>query len=218
MISGREHARGLAAPPATLSGRMVVLRRESLQRWLWQKYETWSLKAQDGAFKAALEAHGLAHVGPAAAVRRMADAQADTLVLHELGEYEAGKSLGPAWQDLRAAVASRRADLHLRAVRDHLADCLVTLPTLLNREAAASLHFWFANFEGVRALLFPRLHDAYAAWCGGDGGDALKSATAAGAQHWLGLSQRLCILHRDLGDAASPSVEALLYSPEIRLL
>ena len=78
-------------------------------------------------------------------------------MLHELGEFEAGRRLGADWPALRASLASRRADLYVRALRDHLADCLVTLPTLLQRRADASLHFWFANLEGVRALLFPRL-------------------------------------------------------------
>lgn len=217
-ISGCEHARGLAAPPAALQGATVLLRRESLTRWLWEKYEAWSLKQQPGAFKAALDAHGLGADGPAAAVQGMSLAQAESLILHELGEFEAGKRLGPQWQDLRGALSSRRADLHLRALRDLLADCLVTLPTLLERGDDASLHFWFANFEGVRALLFPRLQQAYLAWCGGDGGAALQQAAAAGAAHWLGLGRQLCEMQQ--GPTAEVDVaaaEALLYSTAIRL-
>jgi len=217
LVSGCEHARGLSAPPAALAGATVLLRRESLQRWLWEKYEAWSLKSQEGAFKATLDAYGLARVGPVAAVNDMAREQAETLILHELGEFEAGQLLGPGWHDLRGTLASRRADLHLRAVRDHLADCLVTLPTLLKQDAAASMHFWFSNFEGVRAVLFPRLAQAYTAWCAGDGGAALREATAAGALHWLHQCRQLCSLHRPHGDAASAAVQALLYAPEMQL-
>ena len=62
-VCGIEHARGLSAPPATLQGSTVLLRRQALQRWLWEKYEGWLLKRQDGPFKAALLAHGKALLG-----------------------------------------------------------------------------------------------------------------------------------------------------------
>jgi hypothetical protein len=61
-------------------------------------------------------------------------------------------------------LGSRHAELLARAVRDHLADCLVTLPTLLKREAIGSLHFYLANLSGLRRALFPALPQAYDAW------------------------------------------------------
>jgi hypothetical protein len=50
-------------------------------------------------------------------------------------------------------------------VRDNLADCLSTLPQLIERDAACSIHFYFANFGGMRATLFPLLAGAYRSWC-----------------------------------------------------
>jgi hypothetical protein len=52
---------------------------------------------------------------------------------------------------------SAYAALDARAVRDHLADLAelsVTLPALRDRGAAASIHCWFANCEGVREALY----------------------------------------------------------------
>jgi hypothetical protein len=212
-VCGVEHARGLSAPPAALQGSTVLLRRQALQRWLWEKYEGWLLKRPDGPFKAALLAHGWARDGDAA-VRRLAAAEADTLLLHECGEFEVGRELGPDWQALRAALPSRRADLYVRAARDHWADCRVTLPRLLQQEDGASLHFWFANLEGVRALLFPRLGPAYAAWCAGDRGAALRVAVEQGEAHWRGLCLQLLALHRDGGADASRRIEACALAPQ----
>jgi len=212
LVSGTEHARGLAAPPAALQGSTVLLRRQALRRWLGEKYEAWTLKRQAGAFKAALDAHGFELDG-VQALERMAEGESETLVLHELGEFEAGRRLGPDWQALRGALASRRTDLYVRAARDHLADCLVTLPTLLLQRRDASVHFWFANLEGVRALLFPRLWPAYAAWCSGDRGAALQGAVAAGSAHWGEACEELLVLHRTQGTQAHSLIEQRVQAP-----
>ncbi len=221
LTGARELARGLAAPPAALSGRTVLLRRESLLRWLWEKFETWGLKQRDGAFRSALAAYGWPGEGDAApALHAMADEQMETLLLHEIGEYRAGEQLGAAaWSELRTAVAAAgdaRADALLRAVRDHLADCLVTLPTLLERDAAASIHFWFANFEGLRAELFPSLFAAYRAWCSGAGRTPLDAALADGAAHWLAIGERALALQRERGPDAAAELSAWLMSEAVR--
>jgi hypothetical protein len=213
---GRELARGLLAPPAMLGGGErgpVVLRRASLARWCWEKYEAYTLRPVPGtAFHAVVRAYGLDGDFEAVLPRLLAE-QGETLVLHELGEHQAGRLLGPQWAEMRLALPTRRADLHARAVRDHLADLGVTLPTLLDRGAAASIHFWFANFDGVRSLLFPTLQDAYTCWVQGDSGSALKRAAASGLRHFTQLAQAALELHGREGDAAGAAVERLLTAP-----
>jgi hypothetical protein len=205
LVSGCEHARGLAAPPAALAGSTVWLRQESFARWVWEKFEAWTLKRQHGAFKAALDAFDFDRIG-AAAVDRLIHAEGEALVLHELGEYRASQAMRGA--------ASRRTELYLRALRDHLADCLVTLPTLIDAGADASLHFWFANLEGVRAVLFPRLQQAHAAWSAGDRGAALREAAAIGAVHWGRACDEILALHRTRGAAAAEHIDAYVVAPE----
>jgi hypothetical protein len=215
-VSGREYARGLSSPPAALQDQTIYLRREALQRWLWEKYEAWTLRRPDGAYKRALDAHGYAQEGEQA-VTRMVQQQAETLVLHELGEAQAGALLGPDWPAMRQALNDRRTELHVRAVRDLLADSLVTLPTLLQRQDAAGLHFWFANFEGLRAELAPRLLHAYEAYCAGDDGQALGRALAGGAAHWQSVCQQVLALYRAHGAAAQPHIRTLLEASASRL-
>jgi len=215
-ICGREHARGLFAPPAALAnGPTIVLRRESLARWLWEKFEAFSLRRSEGPFKALADAYGL-HDTDAfiAALPRLVDEQCETLLLHELGEHRAGQWLGPDWGAMRLALQQRRTDLHVRAVRDHLADLEVTLPALLDRGAGTALHFWFANYEGVREQLFPSLSEGYAAWRGGDRGQTLMRAAQGGAVHFRQLAQQILALHQRLGQRAGPAIERLLAAPE----
>jgi hypothetical protein len=83
-----------------------------------------------------------------------------------------------------AGCSRRRPELLARAVRDNLADCLVTLPALAERENMASLHFWFANFDGMRRELFPWLVDAYQRWTAGGARIELDAAIAAGQEYW----------------------------------
>jgi len=211
--AGRELARGLMAPPAVLDragdAPAIVLRRESLARWCWEKFEAWSLRRPTGsAFEAAVRAYGLDHDFDAA-LPRWLDEQGEALVLHELGEARAGQRLDPAWAEMRLALP-RRADLYARAVRDHLADLAVTLPTLLERRADASIHVWFANYDGVRELLFPSLTAAYASWRQGDGGRALHQAVSSGERHFDRLAQQVLDGHARGGDAAAAAVERLL--------
>ena len=216
LAAGRELARGLLAPPAALGGGgrgPIVVRRESLARWGWEKREACALRPQSqGALRALVDAYRLDADFDAALPRWVAE-QGEMLVLHELGEHRVGRRLGPDWTAMRLALPSRRAELYARALRDQLADLAVTLPTLLERGATASLHAWFADFDGVRELLHPALAPAYAAWRGGDGGAALRRAIAAGTAHFGALADEILALHRDAPTASADAIEALLTSP-----
>lgn len=218
LSAGRELARGLVAPPAALAqfgrGQAIVLRRESLARWCWEKFEAYRLRPRPGgAFHAAVEAYGFDRDFDGALPRWLAE-QGETTILHELGEHRVGESLGPGWAAMRLALPTRRADLYVRAVRDHLADLQVTLPTLLDRDAAASLHFWFGSYDGVRETLFPSLASGYGAWRLGDGGLALRQAILRGRSHFAELARRVLTLHVHEGEHAGSAIERLLTAPD----
>ena len=90
----------------------------------------------------------------------------------------------------------------------------ITLPTLLGRGSAASIHFWFAGFDGLRAPLFPSLVDAYQAWCAGDAGRALQRHTGRGALHFTRLAEQVLALHAQHAEAAETHIETLLSSSQ----
>ena len=193
---GRELARGLFAPPAALQGgTTIVLRRESMARWLWEQWEGFALHRPSGAFAAWMQAHGVAHDAEfIAALPRLVDDAAVVLELHERGEHAAGRWLEPGWAALRAGLDDRRTTLMLRAVRDLIADCSLTLPRLLDHGRPQLMHGWFASFDGPRAALHPELAAAYAAWVGGDQGVALCQACAWGEAHFGAQARALLAL------------------------
>lgn len=159
IVAGDELARGFNAPPAASRGGLVIVRLDALRRWLWTRVEAARRGPPGQAFAIALRAYG--DPEQPSTVERMAEGETETLILHELGELQAGALLGPDWESMLAGVDDRRTELVLRAVRDLLADCLVTLPRLVERRAEASLHFWLAGFDGLRRALAPALGAAF---------------------------------------------------------
>ena len=159
-VCGREHARGLFAPPAALvGGDTIVLRRESLARWLWEKFEAFSLRRADGPCKRVVR--GLRTARHASLRRRAAApgrrAVRDRWCCTSSASTVPGAGSEPGWAAMRLALDERRTDLRCacrarphRRPGSHAAD-----PARTRRGDA--LHFWFANYEGVREQMFPAL-------------------------------------------------------------
>ncbi|HEY5291583.1 MAG TPA: hypothetical protein VIJ43_04640 [Burkholderiales bacterium] len=208
-VSGCEYARDISAAPAALLDGTVFLRRDALRRWLWEKVEIWGVRKVDGALKSALECYGFA-ADAATGLERMVEREAETLILHELGEAMAEPLLGAAWRELVASFTGRRAEVLARAVRDNLADCLSTLPRLIERNTVCSIHFYFANFEGMRSALFPLLAQAYGRWRETGNVDALREAAQAGSAHWQEAALRLLRLHQSDPAAAEETITACI--------
>jgi hypothetical protein len=206
LIASSEHARELAAPPAMLQGRTIFVRLESVRRYLWEKIEEWRWREQDNRMARALASYDFAADGDAA-LRRMADNEMETMILHELGEAMAGELLGGAWQDMLASVASPRSEVVARAMRDLLADCLSTLPTLLQRENLPALHFHFATYDAPRRQLFPQALDAYDHFVRSGALDRLWRAVHEGRERWLAQARALLALDPP---AREPALSALL--------
>ena len=215
LVAGREWARDLAPAPAALRADTVVVRQDALRRWLRGKIEVWAHRRAEGPLARALAAYGI-HDAPRPALERMVATETEALILHEIGEHRAGAELGPDWPAMLAELADRRAELFARAVRDHLADCLVTLPALLAQGDEASLHFWFGNLEGVRRELAPRLVAAGGAFAEGDRGQALRLAVNFGGAHWHRVAAAVLALHREHGAESAAAIARYGESPAAR--
>lgn len=190
LVAGCEYARDLIAPPATLRNGTIFLRMDSIRRLLWNKYEEWQWREKDSALGRAFLYYGF-DKDIERGLDRMADAEAETMILHEVGEARAEKLLGETWGAMLGQLTSKHAELLARAVRDHLADCLVTLPTLLQRCAEGSLHFYIANLSGLRRALFPALSAAYEQWQHNADSKKLLDVIAQGETHWLKIAREL---------------------------
>lgn len=206
-ISGRELARCLNAPPAMIRGSTIFLRRESLRRYLWERYESWLWNRPDNAMARALAAYPF-DTDLDAALDAMTDAEMFVIEAHERGEYQAGLELGERWEQMLMDVRGTPAELMARAVRDHLADCTHTLPMLLEQHREASLHLFVANLGAMRKQLFPALVGAYEHWRAGGDVDAFRGLAARGADHWRQLAGRMLALHERHAAAAALPVAA----------
>jgi len=197
-VAGRELARDLASPPAmSLAGSMFI-RRESLRRMLWEKLESWRWHRPDNALGRAFSSYPFDQ-DTEAALDAMTEGEIELVILHERGECEAELFLGAAWQQMLADFAATPAELVARAVRDHLADCLSTLPALVKKAQPAALHFFIGNLGEMRKEIFPGLQAAYRQWH--DRGDlsTLACLTEEGREHWRGVARRMLALHARYG-------------------
>lgn len=188
IVVADEYARDLTAPPAMSQGRTIYIRREAMRRMIWEKYEQWLWNRPDNAFKKALDYYDFDN-DLDGSLTRMTSAELNAAVLHEIGEVRAHEILGEDWEALLHSLPHSKLELMLRAIRDHLADALSTLPALLNTDDDASLHFYIANLTHMRKDLFPGLLMAYEAWTATGKRDALHTITHQAATHW----QTLCL-------------------------
>lgn len=209
LYTGTELARGIVAPPALSRGGRVVVRTDAMRRWLWTRAEAGPRRAPATALAALIETHG---GSTADAIEQIVADQAETLALHEIGEVRAGNLLGPEWERMLVALDDRRTESVVRGVRDLLADCLVTLPALVDQRATASLRFWLANLEGLRRALAPRL--AALAPTAGDASAILDACGAEGERHRQTAFELLACWRSGGAAAVRRSVDALLGSAQ----
>ncbi len=211
-VVGRELARDLEAPPGMLIDRTLFLRQEALRRWLWEKYEEWRWSHRNEAMARAIA--GLPFdTAPDTALDEMVARESESVILHELGEARAGARLGDAWEVMLLDVMRRRAEIVARAIRDLYADCLVTLPGLIERGQPAAIHFFFANFVGMRRQLFPELAEAYARWAEDGHDETLARAGLSGQHRWEEAATTLLAWHASLGQEVGAHIERKYLDP-----
>ncbi len=208
-VAAEEYARDLTAPPAMSLNGKVFIRRESLRRMLWEKFEEWRWSKPENAMGRAIRCYDF-DGDMAAALEAMTDTEIDTLILHEIGEIRAGKELSESWHEMIASFPRSRLELMARAVRDHLADAWSTLPALLERRDPPSLHFYFANLSGMRKLIYPALLDAYDQWVVHEDISPLEEQVEHGLEHWRKVAQELLQLHESRIKTAWQDMESLI--------
>ena len=213
-ISAEEYARDLSAPPAMSLGKEIFIRRESLRRMLWEKLEEWRWNKPDNAMGRAIRFYEFQN-DLNAALEQMTETEIESLILHEIGEVKAGEALGGSWREMIEAFPRSRLELMARAVRDHLADALSTLPTLIEQAHSPSLHFYFANLSGMRKQIYPALLDAYHHWVEYNDVGQLENLVETGRQHWLQVAQELIQLHESRVRTAWQEMESLIEQKQL---
>jgi len=189
-IAGKEYARDMAAPPAMSINNTIFIRKESFRRLLWEKLETWRWNRPDNALGRAFACYDC-ESNLEQALTEMCDCEINNVIQHEHGEIKAGQLLGAKWEELIYALPHCKASIMLRAVRDHLADALTTLPALITLNHPASWHFYIGNLNNMRKLLFPSLEQAYNNWLETGSLCELQNIIEKSQSHWYQLCQKI---------------------------
>lgn len=210
LVSAEEYARDLTSPPGMTQGKTIFIRRESLRRMLWEKLETWNWNHPDNAMGRALKFYDFEN-DLEKALDEMTENELQSMLLHEIGEIKAGEVLGEQWELLLSRIPHSRAEIMLRAVRDHLADSLSTFPSLLEQENEASLHFYMGNLNNMRKDLYPALQSAYENWMETGQMDVLKEQNAYALPHWQSLCEEIIAISEN-NDAPQKAIEDLIES------
>jgi hypothetical protein len=209
VVSGREYARDLASPPAMSLGKTIFVRRESLRRMLWEKVEEWRWNKPANAMQHALDCYDFDNAAEQS-LDAMTDNELQSAKLHEIGEIMAGELLGGDWEKMLASMPHSKAEIMVRAVRDHLADALSTLPGLLTDANPASLHFYMANLANMRKQLFPELVAAYEGWAVSGNTRQLERLTGEAVNHWQMLAEKMLGVYRKQGRECQPALISLI--------
>jgi len=190
LISGKELARCVSAPPAMSRECQIHVRRDALRRYLSSMVEEWSWKKIQNTMAEIVSHYGFDE-DPEIALDSMVDHEVENLVLHEIGEQVAGELIGERWQEMISSLSNPVIELKARAVRDNLADCVTALPAFLALEDRPSLDFYYANMTPLRRELFPSFCQAYRD--GRSTGDfsRLAAVIRSGQRHWLHIGRRL---------------------------
>lgn len=213
LISAEEYARDMVAPPAMLLGKTVFIRKESLRNVIWERIDEWRIKNNhDTPMARALACYDFEarHSEQMESILdEMAENELKVVLLHETGEAQARLLLGTQWEDLLHALPRSNAEFITRAIRDNLADCLTTLPTLIETENTASLHYYFANFNGMRKELFPEALEAYQSWIDSGSLSALDKACKHGQQRWENIAEKILSLYQNHANNLANDIETL---------
>ena len=209
LISGKELARDLAAPAGMTQNKTIYIRRESLRRFIWEKYEESQWHTQENPLSRALDCYNFKSQFEES-LEKMTDNEVDTVLLHEIGEIKAGEILGDTWEEMLVELPASQAEIMARAVRDNIADMLSTLPKLLKNNETAQIHFYFANFSSMRKLIFPSLYQTYNDWLKNDNSDNFKKLISHASNHWINMAEQMLILYKKHGENSHSHIESLI--------
>lgn len=190
LISDKELARNIAAPPGMSHRGYIYVRRDALRRYLAMQIEEWRLSRKNEAMLNVMAHYGFDHT-PDSALETLLDREQENLILHEIGERIAEELIGEGWRNVIKNTKDPIHELKLRAVRDNLADCVTSLPAFLSLRDQISLDFYYANMTPLRREMFPSFCAAYQSAKSVGDYRKLRNVVVQGRKHWLKMSREL---------------------------
>jgi hypothetical protein len=193
IILDRELALDLSLVPAQRQGRVIVIRLEPLRFFLWakiQETEQWEREATSMA---------LAYYGwepghsPEEQLDPILEAEAETILHHELGEALDRTIPRGLWKKLLQQFPFSRIELYLRTLKDLLGDTHPqgTLEHIIKKEKTGSLAFYLSNLKGLRRSLFPEIVTGIKTFKSNGDWDDIRQAGRKGRRRMILQSRRI---------------------------
>ena len=202
MTSGPEIVRDLLTAPAMLQEKSVFLRLEPLMMLLHFKLGELNTKS-DPLLEEAFSHYGfkerqLMDETFEKRLQELAEAYAEVIVAHEVGEYREGV---PEWMDILTAAGDRKNEHYLRAIKDLLADTSEAGPLrrIIETKDRGALGLWTALMEGFPRVMYPEIRQAVKEFrASGDWG-VIESTRKAGCERFRLERERVLELFRKSG-------------------
>ena len=221
---GEELARDLFTAPAQTRESVIVARRRPLAAYLWDMILNGSSSRRQ-ALNQALTHYGLEcdQSDPrdpkfTAHFEAMLDLEMESHVRHELGE--AADQVFPRrdWQALVGRFPHTRIDLMARSVKDLLGDTgpQGRLKFIIDQRRIASLGIYVAELDGLRALIFSELDEAYCRFLTDHNWDLIETARQHGHARAARMAGTIMEIVKDSSadhEAITDQIETHLYRP-----
>ncbi len=189
-ISGREIARDLSTAPAMIQGNTILARHETMNLFLWEKFEEMKAKKCDGALFHAFSSYGISkdadskfsHKKLEKLFSMITREELSIYIYHELGEASQRRVLGRWWKHLLLKMPYGRAESFLRGLKDVLSDTCNSgmLSHIIKNKKAGSLSFFIAFIGGYRQIIFPDILPAYTEFTKTQNWDLIEKARIEG--------------------------------------
>lgn len=169
IILGRETARELASPFAMLQDNMVIIRREQMRFFFWDRLQEAAPSAKAPLLHALklhelLNQHGkLDREQLKNKLDIIVDQEIEAIIRHEIGEMQDLALSTPTLRKIAAEFPDSLIEFVARAVKDILADTHDSgrLSYILAEEKETSLAFFVSMLDGLRRHLFPEIAEAF---------------------------------------------------------
>jgi|WetSurMetagenome_2_1015567.scaffolds.fasta_scaffold24441_2 hypothetical protein len=219
-VAGTEYARDLSDYPAVLQGNVIISRVDLTRLMLWNRFEELRYKKTKCKLSFAFLQYGITQKSGIdedmyERISRIALAEAETYIHHELGEAYEGRRLGEIWKVFLTSLPHSQAEVFARAVKDVLSDTADKgmLSYIMEKRNAGSLGFYNVFLSGFRKIIFPEMVAAFQKFSETFEWEEIERARLAGYRNAANYADRLLSVYQKHG--SQPEVVAKEIEEEI---
>lgn len=204
--AGKELCRDLSSPSAVLQGNCIFVRTEQIGALLWEKFQELKARRYGGFLSEAFSHFGISGSEELSEdlirkISTLSSGVAELLVLHEIGEAFEDEH-ADEWLSLLGRDADKWTELHLRGIKDILADTSIKGPLKYVADVREKplLVFYVALMDGIRKELFPEVLNAFATFSEGGDWSVIERARLEGYEKARRLRSRIILASRLEGE------------------